>query len=105
MFAQVIIELDRARHNYLLALKPIDGALRAIVSKDPTQLAAAQAIQASYTDGIAGVELAGAEQPADTAGARTSAPKRTRKAAKAVAIEVAGLAALAKAKAKAKAKK
>lgn len=78
MFDQVKLELDRAKDNYRASLRAIDGRLRQIVSQDPSALAGARALQASYGDGFEGADLAAAEQPA--AGAMT-APKRARKSA------------------------
>lgn len=75
-FDQVVTNLTRAKDNYKSTLRSIDSDLRRIVSQDPTQLAAAKAIQASYGEGLDGADLAAAEQPAQTG---NTAPKRTRR--------------------------
>lgn len=81
MFDQVTIDLARAKDNYRSSLRAIDSRLRQIVSKDPSQLAAARVIQATYGEDLAGADLAASEQPAAAAAGVTEKPKRARKAA------------------------
>lgn len=81
VFEQVVINLERAKDNYRSSLRSIDSELRKIVSQDPTQLAGARAIQASYGEGFEGADLAAAEQPA----AAATAPKKVRGQRKAAA--------------------
>lgn len=77
MFDQVLTVLQRGKDNYQSTLRSVDSELRKIVSQDPSQLDAAQAIQRSYGIGFEGCELAAAEQPdAPT----NTAPKRVPKA-------------------------
>ena len=78
MFDQVNLELQRAKDNYRSSLRSIDSRLRQIVSQDPSALAGARAIQASYGEGFEGADLAAAEQPVAST---MTAPKHARKAA------------------------
>lgn len=80
MFDQVKIVLDRAKDNFRASLRSIDSELRKIVSQDPSQLAGARAIQASYGEDLEGAELAAAEQPAAAPAPKVKA-KHARKAA------------------------
>lgn len=77
MFEQVLINLQRAKDNYRGSLSAIDGELRKMVSQDPTQIAAARAIQATYGEGFEPAVLKAGEQPAAPV---MTAPKRARKA-------------------------
>lgn len=76
MFDQVHTELQRAKDNYRASLRSIDSRLRQMVSQDPTALAGARAIQASYGEGFEGADLAAAEQPA---AAPAAPPKKNRR--------------------------
>lgn len=77
MFDQVLIALNRGKDNYRSTLRAVDGELRKIVSQNPSQLAAARAIQATYGEDLEGADLAAAEQPAVQT--ITEKPKRKRK--------------------------
>ncbi|MDP2319574.1 MAG: hypothetical protein Q8O42_09590 [Acidobacteriota bacterium] len=77
MFNQVLTVLQRGKDNYQSTLRAVDSELRKIVSQDPSQLAAARSIQASYGVGFEGCDLGAAEQPAAPA---NTAPKRVPKA-------------------------
>lgn len=75
VFDQTTLTLRRAKDNYRASLRAIDSGLRTIVSQDPSQLAGARSIQASYGEGFEGADLAAAEQP-DAPPAKVEKPKR-----------------------------
>lgn len=78
MFEQVTIDLQRAKDNYRASLRSVDSRLRQIVSQDPSALAGAKAIQASYGEDLDGAELAAAEQPRRATAAPGGKAKATR---------------------------
>jgi hypothetical protein len=80
IFDQITTNLERGKDNYRSTLRATDSALRNIVSQDPSQLAAARAVQASYGEGFEGADLAAAEQPAAPKAPKAKA-KRARKTA------------------------
>ena len=76
VFEQITTNLRRGKDNYRSTLRSIDSALRTIVSQDPSQLAGARSIQASYGEGLEGADLTAAEQPAAPKSAKAKKPRR-----------------------------
>lgn len=60
---EAVAILERAKADYQLKLKMVDQRLQHEVSKDPAQIAAAEAIQAEYLTGFTVATLAENVQP------------------------------------------
>lgn len=80
MFKELEKRLQVAQDTYTHACEGLDAQLHAIVSRDPAQLSAAQALQAQFAIAPAKHPLAAAEHAAE-ADSLTPAPTRTRRRA------------------------